>query len=154
MKSHDELNKVFGIVPTEVVEIKSDIIKDPIPESEGEKDVQSDYDLARNTLRNLIEKGEEALDDMMTVAKGSELPRAFEVTSTLINTIGGAAKDLMSLQKTMKDIKKPAAGAKSDPEVTDQQPNVTNNIVFQGSTKDLIRQIMEVKSDQSKTIDI
>ena len=148
MKSHDELNKVFGIVPAEIVEIKSDIIKDPIPESEGEKDVQSDYDLARNTLRNLIEKGEEALDDMMTVAKGSEHPRAFEVTSTLINTIGGAAKDLMSLQKTMKDIKKPAAGEEAPKSITN------NHIVFQGSTKDLIKQFMEVKSDKNKTIDI
>lgn len=147
MKSHEELNKVFGIVP-EVVEIKTNI-KPPIEET-GEE-IQDDYDLARNTLRNLIEKGEEVLDDMMAVAKGSESPRAFEVTSTLINTIGGAAKDLMSLQKTMKDIKKPAAGAKSDPEVTDQQPNVTNNIVFQGSTTDLIRQIIDTKN---KTIDI
>lgn len=149
MKSYEELNKVFGIVPAEVVEIKSDIIKEPIPESEGEsKDIQSDYDLARSTLRNLIEKGEEALDDMMAVAKGSEHPRAFEVTSTLVNTIASAAKDLMSLQKTMKEIKKPAAGEEAPKSITN------NHIVFQGSTKDLIRQVMDVKSDKNKTIDI
>lgn len=147
MKSTDELNKVFGIVP-EVVEIKSDIIKESIPESEGEKDIQSDYDLARHTLRNLIEKGEEALDDMMAVAKGSEHPRAFEVTSTLVNTIAGAAKDLMSLQKTMKEIKKPAAGEEAPKNVTN------NNIVFQGSTKDLIKHVMEAKAEKNKTIDI
>ena len=144
MKSTDELNKVFGIVP-EVREIKSDI-KTPVEET-GEE-VQDDYDLARNTLRNLIEKGEEALDDMMAVAKGSEHPRAFEVTSTLINTIGGAAKDLMSLQKTMKEIKKPAAGEEAP-------KNITNNhIVFQGSTKDLIKHVMEAKAEKNKTIDI
>lgn len=143
MKSHEELNKVFGIVPTEV-EIKSDIIKDPIPESEGEKDIQSDYDLARNTLRNLIEKGEEALDDMMAVAKGSEHPRAFEVTSTLVNTIAGAAKDLMSLQKTMKEIKKPAAGEEAPKSITN------NHIVFQGSTSELLNHIKEAR----KAIDI
>lgn len=146
MKSTDELNKVFGIVP-EVVEIKSDIIKESIPESEGEKDIQSDYDLARHTLRNLIEKGEEALDDMMAVAKGSEHPRAFEVTSTLVNTIAGAAKDLMSLQKTMKDIKKPLAG-----ETSNNPQNVTNNnIVFQGSTSELLNHIKEARN---KVIDI
>ena len=147
MKSTDELNKVFGIVP-EVREIKSDIIKESISESEGEKDIQSDYDLARHTLPNLIAKGEQALDDMMAVAKGSEHPRAFEVTSTLVNTIAGAAKDLMSLQKTMKDIKKPLAGEEAP-------KNITNNhIVFQGSTKDLIQQVMEAKAEKNKTIDI
>lgn len=141
MKSHDELNKVFGIVP-EVVEIKSDI-KPPVEET-GEE-IQDDYDLARNTLRNLIEKGEEALDDMMAVAKGSEHPRAFEVTSTLINTIGSAAKDLMSLQKTMKEIKKPVAGEEAPKNITN------NNIVFQGSTSELLNHIKEARN---KVIDI
>lgn len=145
MKSHEELNKVFGIVPSEPV------VQPKTKEESNTKDVQDDYEFARTTLRNMVEKGEEALDDMMAVAKGSEHPRAFEVTSTLINTISGAAKDLMALQKTMKAIN---TLPKGEEDKNPSAQNITNNIVFQGSTKDLIKQVMEAKAENNKTIDI
>ena len=142
MSSHEELNKVFGIAPEQpIVEVS----EKPKVQSDN-PDMKDDYELARETLRNMVEKGNEALDDMMAVAKGSEHPRAFEVTSTLINTIAHAAKDLIALQKTMKEINKPAVG--------EEAPKTINNnhIVFQGSTKDLIKQVMEAKNN--KVIDI
>ena len=41
--------------------------------------VQNDYEKSRDTYYDLIDKGKDALDMMMEVARESEHPRAFEV---------------------------------------------------------------------------
>ena len=46
------------------------------------KDIEEDYDFARSQYYNLAEKGNEAIDLMMDLARESEHPRAFEVLST------------------------------------------------------------------------
>jgi hypothetical protein len=60
--------------------------------------VEDDFEQARDTLRNLISKGEQALDGMMDVARQSDHPRAYEVTGQLIKTVAETAKDLLALQ--------------------------------------------------------
>lgn len=93
--------------------------------------IEDDFDQARQTLKNLISKGEAALDGMMDVAKQSDHPRAYEVTGQLIKTVAETAKDLLALQKVKKDIQ--------GPEEKPQQIGTQNNIVFAGSTTDLIK---------------
>jgi hypothetical protein len=94
--------------------------------------VEDDFDQARDTLKRLISKGETALDSMMDVARQSDHPRAFEVTGQLIKTVAETAKDLLALQKTRKEIQGPE-------EKPQQQIGTQNNIVFAGSTNDLIK---------------
>jgi hypothetical protein len=94
--------------------------------------VEDDFDQARETLKRLISKGETALDSMMDVARQSDHPRAFEVTGQLIKTVAETAKDLLALQKTRKEIQGPE-------EKPQQQIGTQNNIVFAGSTNDLIK---------------
>ena len=43
-----------------------------------------DYEYSRETYYDLIEKGKDALEDMINVARESEHPRAFEVLSGMI----------------------------------------------------------------------
>ena len=94
--------------------------------------VEDDFDQARQTLKNLISKGEQALDGMMDVARQSDHPRAYEVTGQLIKTVAETAKDLLALQKAKKDIQGPE-------ERPQQAIGTQNNIVFAGSTTDLIK---------------
>ena len=94
--------------------------------------VEDDFDQARQTLKNLISKGEQALDGMMDVARQSDHPRAYEVTGQLIKTVADTAKDLLALQKAKKDIQGPE-------ERPQQAIGTQNNIVFAGSTTDLIK---------------
>lgn len=94
--------------------------------------VEDDFDQARRTLRNLLDKGEQALDGMMDVARQSDHPRAYEVTGQLIKTVAETAKDLLALQKTKRDLQTPE-------EVKQQQIGTQNNIVFAGSTNDLLK---------------
>ena len=100
------------------------------------KDIEEDYDFARSQYYNLAEKGNEAIDLMMDLARESEHPRAFEVVSQLMKTMIDANKDLISLQKQVKDIK----------EDKSKQPapqNVTN-AMFVGNTKDLQKMLKEM----------
>jgi hypothetical protein len=90
--------------------------------------VQDDFDYARENLMDVIGKGQEALFDLMDVARQSQHPRAYEVLSTLMNTMVGASKDLLELQAKKKKL------LETNPEANNQQ--VTNNL-FVGSTAEL-----------------
>jgi hypothetical protein len=90
--------------------------------------VQDDFDYARENLMDVIGKGQEALFDLMDVARQSQHPRAYEVLSTLMNTMVGASKDLLELQAKKKKL------LEEDPAANNQQ--VTNNL-FVGSTAEL-----------------
>ena len=65
-----------------------------------------DYEYARRNLYDVIEKGNNALEDIMDVAKQSESPRAYEVVTNLIKTMVDANKDLLTLAKTRKELEK------------------------------------------------
>lgn len=133
MKTFDALSDTLGIpkMPEELTQLPA-IVQ---PETTGE-DVQDDYELTRDTLRNLIVRGNETLDYMLEIARASETPRGFEVAGTMINTIAGTAKELMNLQKQMKELRKGTVE-----EHNAQVIQTQNNIVFQGTTSDLLKQI-------------
>ena len=54
--------------------------------------VKSDYEYSRDTYYELLEKGKTSLETMMEVARESEHPRAFEVLSNMLATLGWFAK--------------------------------------------------------------
>lgn len=121
----------------------------PISVEESPKAVdhlQDDYEASRETYKELIGKGNEAIDLMMELAKDSQHPRAFEVLATLLKTQADNNDKLLELQKKLKQLKEPAKGS---------QPsnNVTNNNVFVGSTTDLQRFILDQKN-KPKVIDV
>lgn len=89
---------------------------------------QSDYDYARKNLYDIIERGQEALDDMIDFAKQAQHPRAFEVVGGLINNLVDANERLLDLNKKIKEIKK-------DEET--KNPQTVNNNLFVGSTSEL-----------------
>ena len=113
-----------------------------------EDDQDADYKLVRNTLRNLVEKGNDALDDISTIARQNESARGFEVVANLIKTIGETSKDLYNLQKMKRDLKQP------DP-ATDPRKKGTDHInveqaVFVGSTAELLAAIKNKKEEDGK----
>ena len=90
--------------------------------------VQDDFEYARENLMDVIGKGQEALFDLMDVARQSQHPRAYEVLSNLMNTMVGASKDLLELQAKKKKL------LEAEQEANNQK--VTNNL-FVGSTAEL-----------------
>jgi hypothetical protein len=115
------------------------------PEDEKNLDnIQSDYDRSRETYHDLIEKGKDALEMMIEVARESEHPRAFEVLATLIKSTSDVNDKLMVLNKAKKDLLAPAD--KNTPALPGA--TTTNNNVFIGSTSDLQRMLQDVTKQE------
>jgi len=103
--------------------------------------VSVDFEYARENMMEVINKGQEALFDLMDVAKQSQHPRAYEVLATMMNTMVAASKDLVDLQAKKKKI------MEDDPSASPQQ--VTNNL-FVGSTAELQKYLKQHKDGEWK----
>lgn len=96
-------------------------------------DVTDDYNYARQNLKNIIDSAQTSIEDLSILAQSSESPRAYEVLSGLMKTIVDANKDLLELQKKVKELKDNG---------TSQPSNVTNAL-FVGSTSELQKLIKQ-----------
>ena len=96
-------------------------------------DLTSDYDFSRDQYHNIIEKGNEALVELLAIAKEGEQPRAFEVATQLMNSLAATTKELLILQKTKKEV-----------EGTNNKPTKNENNLFVGSTSDL-QKLLDMK---------
>lgn len=120
---NEKLSKALDIEPieitpaTEVVEVKDTI--------------EDDAEFARQNLRTLIQKGNDAADHIVEIAKQSEHPRAFEVAAGMLKNLADMNKDLLEIQKKKQDLQ---------PKITQQSINV-DKAVFVGSTAELLKQI-------------
>lgn len=111
---------------------------------EEDKNVKSDYEYSREVYYDLIEKGRNALEDMIEVARESEHPRAFEVLAGLIKNTSDVNDKLMDLNKKHKDI-----NSKDEPKAVGQ----TTNNLFVGSTTDLQR-LLHSQRNNDNVVDI
>jgi len=121
----DVISSSLGLDPID----QSGRLTSVLPVLKAEKN--DDYEYARRNLYDVIEKGNNALEDIMDVAKQSESPRAYEVVTNLIKTMVDANKDLLQLAKTRKELEA------KDPEAA----KVTNNNLFVGSSAELLKMI-------------
>lgn len=96
---------------------------------ENNNHIVDDYEYARGSMINVIEKGQEALNDMLDVAQRSQHPRGYEVVATLISTLANANKDLLDLTKKKKELE----------QNSDSGPSTVNNNLYIGSTADLLK---------------
>jgi|TARA_A100001201_G_scaffold22469_2_gene25329 hypothetical protein len=112
--------------------------------SDEKQTAENDFEFARRTYHDLINKGSEALDDMVDVARATEHPRAYEVLSNMMKNMGDINGSLLDLHKKKKDFDK------DDKPV--ELPNQTTNNVFIGSTSDLQRMLLQ--DDEDKVVDI
>ena len=121
--SFDNLDEKFQVVSTTLDEV----------EEKTSPVIEDDAQHARETLRNLIDKGNEAIDGILHIAKNSDHPRAYEVAGQLIKTVSDTAKDLLEVQKRKKELEK-----------TDKPKIQTQNNLFVGSTHELLKAMKKV----------
>ena len=134
MKDIDaHLDEVLGIVETPQRDVaKTEKVK---PLVNGQED-ETDFQYARENLYNLIERGQDGLEELLEIAKQSHHPRAFEVVGQMIDKLANTNKELLNLHQTKKDIQA---------EKTSGPTNVTN-AVFVGSTSEL-QKLLKGKTD-------
>ena len=97
-----------------------------MPEINGVEE-DTDFRYTRENLYNLLERGQDAVEELLEIAKQSEHPRAFDVVGQLIGKLTETNKELMGLHKTKKELSIEKSGG---------DVNV-NNAVFVGSTAEL-----------------
>jgi len=125
---NEKLSEALSIEPielettTEIVEVKDS--------------VEDDAEFARQNIRSLIVKGNDAASHIVEIAKQSEHPRAFEVAAGMLKNLADMNKDLLEIQKRKQDLQ--------PKQITQQNINV-DKAVFIGSTSELIKQLRNEK---------
>lgn len=111
----NDLIKNFGIPPEEP---KRNIIS----LQASDTDVEADYQLARENIKDVIADGKEAISELLAIAKNSQQPRAYEVLTALLTAVAGMNSELVSVSKKYKDVIGKNLESGGD--------NVTNNNLF------------------------
>ena len=99
----------------------------------GEGDKDTDFQYARENLYHIIERGRDAMDELLEIAKSEESPRAFEVFGQLLKNMTDSQEKLMELHQ-----KKQKLENDGDRQEVTRAQNVTNAL-FVGSTADLLK---------------
>ena len=126
---NEKLSEALDIEPIEITNTE-------IIEAEPKDSIDDDAEYARQNIRGLIEKGNDAANHIVEIAKQSEHPRAFEVAAGLLKNLADMNKDLLEIQKRKRDLQ--------PKQVTQQNINV-DKAVFIGSTSELIKQLRNEK---------
>ena len=135
-KIDDKLNEILDVTAEQILAPKPIEPKEVtiMPES---SDPQDDFEHGRENLYKLIEKGNEAIDGILSLAKESEHPRTYEVAGQLIQTVSQVSQDLLGLQSRLKRLK----------EVPNNAPKNVTNALYVGSTAELQKLL---KKDKEK----
>jgi len=136
-KIDDKLNEVLGIAEVDKTyenevlpkKMNTEVM---VPE---DKDPDIDFETGRKNLYNLIDKGNEAIDGILNLAKEGEHPRAYEVAGQLIKTVSEVSQNLLDLQDKLKKVK----------DIPDKGPKNVTNALFVGSTTELQKMLKEKK---------
>ena len=127
------LDNVLGI--TDVVETSTSNVT--LPEIKVPKEVDNDYEYQRRNFYQLVERGQDAIDGILELAKESEHPRSYEVAGQLIKNVADVTEKLGELQLKMQKLK----------EVPNNAPKNVTNALFVGSTAEL-QKMLKGKKDE------
>lgn len=123
------MENLFNVTPQKT---SRDIVPVKKPSSTEEKvdlsqDLVDAYEQSKENLQDLIDQGKSAMEDILDIARAGQHPRAFEVYGTLLKNVVDANKELLSIQKQMRDMDKKT------------ETNKTNidKAIFVGSTAEL-----------------
>ena len=134
MALEDKVNEILGL---ESKTPPKEEFKAPVPRKEEKEkgDIDNDHKYSRENYYNLIEKGQEAIEGILDVAKEGQHPRAYEVAGNLIKSVADTVDKLQDLNKKLKDLKELPKTANAN----------IKNALFVGSTAELQKMLKEKK---------
>ena len=145
----EKLEETFNLMPSPVVSPRTDVIEEAnivvkddkpiVPDDDAERD-KRDRAIARESMKNALATGENLLELLERVAKGSEHPQAFSVAANLIKTITDTAMKIHEVSGGTPQKEKAASSEK------ETAPVVSNHQhLHVGSTEDLMKLIRSSK---------
>ena len=111
----------------------------PRVEDKDKTDVDNDYKYSRDNYFHLIDKGNEAIDGILEIAKEGQHPRAYEVAGQLLGQVATTVDKLQDLQKKLKELK----------EVPKIASTNVKNALFVGSTAELQKMLNRKQEDEN-----
>ena len=139
----NSIDKALGVIEdipekSSGTEIVSPTIKQKFTPISGrdygdENDMERDYEYQRQNFYNLVERGTDAVEGILELAKESDHPRAYEVAGNLIKQVAEVTEKLGDLQEKMRKLK----------EVPSNAPKNVTNALFVGSTAELQKMLKE-----------
>jgi hypothetical protein len=139
--NNDPVWNALGVTPM----TKIDNAVATIVASAKDDSAMADFNMARSNIHEVIQNGSNAIDRLAQIADASQHPRAFEVLATLLKVQLDANKDLMELQKKIREIQT------ADEPHNEEAKSVTNNL-FVGSTSELQRMIENMKNGSNDQV--
>ena len=140
----DKVNEILGLETRQEKEETKEF-QPPVERPKGdievktEKDINQDYSYSRDSYYNLIDKGNEAIEGILEIAKEGQHPRAYEVAGQLIGQVGQTVDKLQDLQKKLKDLKQVPKTASTN----------VKNALFVGSTAELQKMLNRKQEDET-----
>lgn len=129
-KSMEEIFELSPLTQSNkaIKEAKSNLPVPAVSDADLSSDLKDAYEQTKDNLQELIDQGKEAMEEILQIAKEGQHPRAFEVYGSLLKNVVDANKELLNVQKQMREMEN--AGKKSAPTNIDKA-------VFVGSPSDL-----------------
>ena len=113
----------------------------------GALERKNDLAIARETMHRVLGKSEDALDDLLKLARTGESARTFEVAGNFIKTMVDITDKLVDLHKKARELE-----GESEPE-TPKVQNIENQTnVFTGSTTDMLDMVKAARKQREKVI--
>jgi len=133
-----DIDKALGVFdPVETAIQQNNIVVPKKVVQSNEDDIENDYKYQRENFYGLVERGQDAIDGILELAKEGEHPRAYEVAGNLIKQVAEVAEKLGDLQEKMRKLK----------EVPNTAPKNVTNALFVGSTAEL-QKMLKGKTDE------
>ena len=120
----DELLDIQG----EIVEVEKRLPTLAKGNYTKQEEQSSDYKYSREVFYGLVERGQDAIEGILDIARESEHPRVYEVAGQLIKTVSETTEKLIDLQAKMKELDK-----------DNTMPRKVSNNLFVGSSTELQR---------------
>jgi len=133
------MEEIFDVTssPTPVVPVvKKQQLPAVVDKETLEEDLTDAYEQTKANLQDLIDQGKDAMAEILQIAKDGQHPRAFEVYGTLLKNVVDANKELLAVQKQMRDMDKKSVPSGS---------TTIDKAIFVGSTSELSKFIKSNK---------
>ena len=106
----------------------------PLPATVAQDEVIADIEKARQNINNILTKGEDSLTELISLAKQSQSPLAFEAATRLMKVMLDGNKDFIHVTEKKKYAKEDHSSTQA------ATTNVTNNNLII-STAELLKQL-------------
>lgn len=130
-ENNDPIGKSLGLQP--IQQLKTEL-------TTAVSNLEDDVNSAKHSIKDLIFKGSESLEELMDVARQSQHPRAYEVISSLLKTLVDANKELADI--TIK--------SNTRKEINNDNRQIHNNYTFVGTSTDLLKMMKGVEKGETE----